>query len=115
MFAAVFTIAGSVMGAFLVSTARPGINAVVVEATNLSGMNIQKVVLTHERGSVEICNLLPGKMQTLAFFPGGENAYTLKAYFENGSVIEGLGGYVEPGYSMKHKITATNISTEYAF
>lgn len=72
------------------------------------------MVLTHERGSVQICNLGAGKMQTLAFFPGGENAYTLKVYFVGDKTVEGGGGYVEPGYSMKETIYETKIQTEYA-
>ena len=87
-------VTGIIVGIVFESVARPGVDAVVVEVRNATTKNIEKVVLTHERGRVQICNLGAGQMQTLAFFPGGENAYTLKAYFADGKSVEGLGGYV---------------------
>lgn len=111
----VLLVTGFIVGILFQSAARPGVNAVVVEVQNATTKNIEKVVLTHERGRVQICSLGPGQMQTLAFFPGGENAYTLKAYFADGKSVEGLGGYVEPGYAMKETIHEENIKTEYDF
>jgi hypothetical protein len=112
-FAAIFLILGMFAGASLMSAARPGIHAVVVEVKNASKLTIKKLVLTHEQGSVEICNLSPSQIQTLAFFSGGENTYLLKAYFEDGRVVEGGGGYVEPGYAMRETISKSRIDTSY--
>ncbi|MBZ0069218.1 MAG: hypothetical protein K8F26_10450 [Thiobacillus sp.] len=111
--AAIFLFLGLIAGAFLMSEARPGIHAVVVEAKNTSKLTINKLVLTHEHGSVEIHNLMPNQIQTLAFFPGGENAYHLKVYFDDGRVVEGGGGYVEPGYAMRETISTSRIDTHY--
>lgn len=106
-------VTGFIVGILFLSAARPGVNAVVVEVRNATTENIEKVVLKHERGGVQIVDLGVGQMQTLAFFPGGENAYTLKAYFADGRSVEGLGAYVEPGYAMKETIHEDNIETEY--
>ena len=113
VFAILFLILGMVAGAFLVSANSPEINATVVEVKNVSNLTIKRLVLTHEHGTIEINNLTPKQTQTLAFFPGGEDTYLLKAYFEDGRIIEGGGGYVEPGYAMREMISASKIDTHY--
>lgn len=111
--ASIFMLFGIFLGAIFMSTARPGVHAVVVEVQNVTNQSINKVRLSHERGSVEICNLAAGQKQTLAFFPGGENTYSIKAYLADGRIVEGGGGYVEPGYAMKEIINESEIHTEY--
>ena len=88
------------------------ISPVTVVVRNDSQKRIASVRLEHERG-VEIAeNLGRGEAKTIRFQAGGENSYTLRVRFADGSEISGNPQYVESGYEPFETVSDSGIKTD---
>jgi len=88
------------------------ISPVTVIVKNNSQKRIASVRLEHERG-VEIAeNLAPGEARTIRFQAGGENSYTLRVRFADGSEMRANPRYVESGYKMFEAVSDSGITTD---
>jgi len=88
------------------------ISPVTVIVKNNSQKRIASVRLEHERG-VEIAeNLAPGEARTIRFHAGGENSYTLRVRFADGSEMRGNPRYVESGYEMFEAVSDSGITPD---
>ena len=100
-------------------------NQVKVELQNESGKAISQVKVIERSGGeapenlavlVVTEDLAPSK-EALLKLDGfvSEGSYMLEVTFDDGTVLAGGGGYVEPGYRMEETILADKIETEYKY
>jgi hypothetical protein len=91
---------------------------VTVTLINQSDQDIKSLRLMHTtsggKGTLEVASLRAGKSATMKFFIAGEGSYALEATLENGQVLKGGEGYVEAGYTSRHIISKTGITTQIA-
>jgi len=91
-----------------------GNHPVSVTIINESGHEIKSLTLFHSayglKGSLNIDPPPNGSSKIIRFFQPGDGSFTIEATFTNGQVLQGVGGYVESGYSLYMVITATGIS-----
>ena len=87
---------------------------VSVSVANESGQELQSLVVTHEsmraKGQIEVKPPRIGAKVLVRFFQEGEGSVLVTAKLANGQVVEGIGGYVEPGYSLSMSVTPTGIT-----
>ena len=80
-----------------------------VEVVNESPQPLTDIMIQHEDGRVTIASLLPGGSQVIPVLVDGESSYHIQATLANGEIVQGQGGYIEPGYRVREIITATEI------
>lgn len=103
---------GLVLGvALIVYTTSPHPPSTVqISIENRSGMAASNITLGHEDGSASIDSLAAGASQTIPVLVFGESSYHIEATLENGAVVRGQTGYVEPGYKVIETITDVGIT-----
>lgn len=89
------------------------INDVCVTIINHSGKAIKKIILKHEKGSINIDPIDINSQASVTFRSPGENSYILTAILINGDTLVSNGSYVEGGYKSTETITSESISTRH--
>ena len=84
-----------------------------VEVVNDSDTTITQVRIEHERGLVHHNRLGVGKRVSLPVYTSGEGSYRISVTLAGGKVLDGSGRYIERGYSVKERITNSEIKSEY--
>jgi hypothetical protein len=84
---------------------------VTVILRNESEKSIAEARLEHERGVETVENIANGDARTIRF-AGGENSYTLRVRFADGSEIAGNPQYADSGYEIVEAVTASGIRTD---
>lgn len=85
------------------------LSTVQVNIRNATDEPVINIVVTHEDGSVTLNTLASGRSQILPLLVFGESSYKIEARLQNGDVVYGHGGYVEPGYTVEEVITKEGI------
>ena len=110
---AALAIAGFLAGAALVFLWQPSLRLAEVRVSNASGKAIVEVSIDHTQGTVRLPDLADGATRTVGLYSPGESGYRLRVRFDDGSVVEGGGGYLEAGYMMSQVIRADRIDGSY--
>jgi hypothetical protein len=82
-----------------------------VAIKNESGQHVKKVLLRHNRGSIEATNIGNKDLVLFQFSNTTENSYTLSVTYSNDSVLTTHPNYFESGYRGIETITAGGIIT----
>ncbi|MFN8359197.1 MAG: hypothetical protein U0264_04720 [Candidatus Kapaibacterium sp.] len=80
-----------------------------VAIKNESGQHVKKVLLRHNRGSIEASNIGDKDLILFQFSNTTENSYTLSVTYSNDSVLTTQPNYFESGYRGTETITAGGI------
>ena len=80
-----------------------------VTIKNESGQHVKKVLLRHNRGSIEATNIGNKDLVLFQFSNTTENSYTLSVTYSNDSVLTTQPNYFEHGYRGTETITAGGI------
>jgi hypothetical protein len=83
-----------------------------VTVVNQTGQLIKSLTLKHEKGNIEMKNLLDRDRAKLIFKNGGENSYQIIATLDNDSTVSSRGEYVESGYKRTEIIYSDRIETD---
>ena len=90
----------------------PLLSIVRIEVVNESPHALTNITIQHEEGMVSIASLPPGSRQLIPVLVHGESSYHIQVTLSNGKVIQGQGGYVEPGYRVRETISSNDIEHE---
>ncbi|MBK9247525.1 MAG: hypothetical protein IPM69_05295 [Ignavibacteria bacterium] len=80
-----------------------------VAIKNESGQHVKKVLLRHNRGSIEATNIRNKDLVLFQFSNTNENSYTLSVTYSNDSILITQPNYFEHGYRGTETITAGGI------
>lgn len=88
---------------------------VSVAISNRSGQEIDSLVVAYTsygfKGTVEVMPPpKPGSGVTVYFFHRGEGGFTVTATLRDGKTVQGIGGYIESGYSSSMVVTTASIT-----
>lgn len=96
--------------AFLIDSIPKGYVSVTV--VNQTGHLIKSLTLKHEKGNIEMKDLIDSDRAKLIFKNIGENSYQIIAVMANDSTVSSKGEYVESGYKMTEIIYSDRIETD---
>jgi fluoride ion exporter CrcB/FEX len=85
---------------------------VSVTVVNQSGQLIKSLTLKHEKGNIEMQDLMDNDQAKLTFKNLSENSYQIIAVLDNGTTVSSRGEYVESGYTMKEIIYEDRIEQD---
>ena len=85
---------------------------VTVTVVNASPKPIAWVKLKHEKGFAMASHIPAGHRSQITFPTRGETSYTLRVRFADGTEVDGLGNYAEPGYRFTDTVTEKTVTNE---
>lgn len=87
---------------------------VSIRVENASGQEFRSLVVSYTsngfKGLVEATPPKPGTSATVRFYHQGEGGCQVTATLYDGKVLQGTGGYIEPGYSLAFNVTDSVIT-----
>ena len=87
---------------------------VCLRVENASGKELRSLSVRYNssgfKGQVETIPPKPGTSATVCFYHQGEGGCQITVTLADGKVLQGVGGYIEPGYSLVFKITDRSIT-----
>ncbi|AKG20591.1 hypothetical protein [Calothrix sp. 336/3] len=92
----------------------PRTTGAIVQLKNKSGQPLTDVIITHERGRIEVGELQNGQEMAVSVFTRGENSYRVQATLPNGKVITNQ-NYFEPSYCVVESMEAHRIQSDTYF
>ncbi|MCE5181597.1 MAG: hypothetical protein ABFC85_08150 [Rectinema sp.] len=85
-----------------------------IQVENASGQEFRSLVVSYTsygfKGQVEAVPPKPGTSTTVRFYHQGEGDCRVTVTLADGKVLQGIGGYIEPGYSIAFKVSASAIT-----
>jgi len=85
-----------------------------IRVENVSGQEFRSLVVSYTsygfKGQVEAVPPKPGTSTTVRFYHQGEGGCQVTATLADGKVLQGICGYIEPGYSIAFKVSASAIT-----
>lgn len=107
-------LSGFIGGAFCASWLLwPVGDAVKVHVSNASNLDISTIEIAHDDGTITSNTLESGGSKVIPLHVNGESSYSIVVTFDNGKVVSGGGGYVEPGYRVSETITEEKIQHKF--
>ena len=83
-----------------------------VTIKNESGRNAKKILLQHEKGTIEAAGLMDKEEIRFIFKNASENSYKIIVTFDNDSTLTSSPVYIEHGYRGTETIKELEIKTE---
>lgn len=87
---------------------------VSIRVENASGQEFRSLVVSYTsngiKGQAEATPPKPGTSTTVRFYHQGEGGCQVTVTLSDGKVLQGTGGYIEPGYSLALKVTDSAIT-----
>lgn len=102
------------LGAMIAIVNHWGQPLVSIRVENASGQEFRFLVISYTgngfKGQVEAVPPKPGTSTTVRFYHQGEGGCQVAVTLADGKVLQGIGGYIEPGYSLSFKVAPNDIA-----
>lgn len=90
-----------------------GQSIVTIRVENISGQEIHSLGVSYtsygSKGQIEVPPIARDESATMRFYLQGDGSCQITAILEDGTVLRGIGGYIQPGYSLAFKVFSSAI------